>query len=219
LGLYSLSKRTEALGGKCGVTRRADGQQGCAFWFSVPYRPDKAYEDATKAAQAAAMKTFSQAITPSLARQVANLHSIDSTVSMVDSQNSTPMSTLALLAAQDALSSSEVKHRRVLVVDDSLTIMKMVSRTLEQHGFVVDTAKNGFVGLKKMMEANLSTDEPLVSEGSTSSSSVKASRERERERERDTREKEKTKGKDKEKSKPLPYDLVLMDIQMPVMGE
>jgi CheY-like chemotaxis protein len=40
LGLYSLSKRIEALGGEYGVTGRKDGKQGCLFWFSVPYLPD-----------------------------------------------------------------------------------------------------------------------------------------------------------------------------------
>lgn len=41
LGLYSLAKRMEALGGECGVSGRADGKQGSVFWFSFPYRPDE----------------------------------------------------------------------------------------------------------------------------------------------------------------------------------
>jgi CheY-like chemotaxis protein len=40
LGLYSLSKRVEALEGKYGVSRRRDGREGSLFWFSIPYRPD-----------------------------------------------------------------------------------------------------------------------------------------------------------------------------------
>ena len=40
LGLYSLAKRVEALGGKYGVKDRLDGQQGSLFWFTFPYRPD-----------------------------------------------------------------------------------------------------------------------------------------------------------------------------------
>ena len=40
LGLYSLAKRVEALGGKYGVRDRTDGQQGSLFWFTFPYRPD-----------------------------------------------------------------------------------------------------------------------------------------------------------------------------------
>ena len=40
LGLYSMFKRVEALGGDCGVKARSDGTPGSAFWFSFPYRPD-----------------------------------------------------------------------------------------------------------------------------------------------------------------------------------
>ena len=40
LGLYSLFKRVEALGGDCGVKARSDGTSGSSFWFSFPYRPD-----------------------------------------------------------------------------------------------------------------------------------------------------------------------------------
>lgn len=41
LGLFSLSKRVESLGGSCGITDRRDGKGGCLFWFTVPYRPDE----------------------------------------------------------------------------------------------------------------------------------------------------------------------------------
>jgi CheY-like chemotaxis protein len=40
LGLYSLSQRIQALGGKYGVRDRLDGKQGSLFWFNFPYRPD-----------------------------------------------------------------------------------------------------------------------------------------------------------------------------------
>jgi hypothetical protein len=39
LGLFSLSKRIAALGGRCGVDPRADGARGSSFWFEFPYRP------------------------------------------------------------------------------------------------------------------------------------------------------------------------------------
>ncbi len=35
LGLYSLSQRVTALGGRYGVRDRLDGQQGSLFWFSL----------------------------------------------------------------------------------------------------------------------------------------------------------------------------------------
>ena len=40
LGLYSLAKRSDALGGYYGVRARKDGIQGSVFWFAIPYKPD-----------------------------------------------------------------------------------------------------------------------------------------------------------------------------------
>ena len=40
LGLYSLARRVEALGGSYGLSDRRDGQQGTLIWFSFPYKPD-----------------------------------------------------------------------------------------------------------------------------------------------------------------------------------
>ena len=42
LGLYSLRKRMDALGGECSVRDRSDGQQGSVFYFILPYAPDHA---------------------------------------------------------------------------------------------------------------------------------------------------------------------------------
>ena len=41
LGLFSLAKRVEALGGHYGVRNRPDGVQGSIFWFAIPYKPDE----------------------------------------------------------------------------------------------------------------------------------------------------------------------------------
>jgi CheY-like chemotaxis protein/signal transduction histidine kinase len=48
LGLYSLSKRIDALGGRYGVKKRADGKEGSLFWFSLPYRPDRTVTDLSR---------------------------------------------------------------------------------------------------------------------------------------------------------------------------
>jgi hypothetical protein len=67
---------------------------------------------------------------------------------------------------------------RILVVDDALSILKVVSRYLVSEGHHVETAKNGFVALERMKKA--------IAEDVDESTSL---------------------------------DLVLMDIQMPVMGK
>jgi two-component system, sensor histidine kinase len=37
LGLFSLLKRSEAIGGLCGFQNRGDGAQGSVFWFEIPH--------------------------------------------------------------------------------------------------------------------------------------------------------------------------------------
>ncbi len=48
LGLYSLSRRIQALGGTYGVSERLDRQQGSRFWFTFPYRPDAVTAEMTE---------------------------------------------------------------------------------------------------------------------------------------------------------------------------
>ena len=44
LGLYALRKRVEALHGTCGVANRKNGKSGAIFWFMFKYRPDHTME-------------------------------------------------------------------------------------------------------------------------------------------------------------------------------
>ena len=112
LGLYSLSKRVEALGGSNGVTDRSDGKQGSMFWFTFPYRPDEAALDAT---------------TPEGA-------------SSSGERLSQPFIELP-------------KRIRILLIDDSVTILKVTSRLLRMNGHTVQTAANGSLGLKILKDA------------------------------------------------------------------
>ncbi len=55
LGLYSLRKRMEALGGRCGVASRSDGARGSAFWFEFPYRADPSASASPRAASSSTL--------------------------------------------------------------------------------------------------------------------------------------------------------------------
>jgi signal transduction histidine kinase len=57
LGLYSLSKRIEALNGSFGVSNRKDGKQGSLFWFSIPYRPDVATAESLRLMRSASCES------------------------------------------------------------------------------------------------------------------------------------------------------------------
>ena len=120
LGLYSLSKRIEALGGSNGVSDRPDGKQGSMFWFTFPYRPDEA-------------------------------------AGLID--------VLEATSGNAGIRSPvwELLHRRsILVVDDSLSILKVTSRLLKMNDHLVQTAANGFVGLKMLKEAFSSQEFDMV---------------------------------------------------------
>ena len=109
LGLYSLSKRIEALGGSYGVCDRRDNKQGSQFWFTFPYRPDEAAQTATDAILGSDI----------ICRKV-----------------------------------SDSKAMSILIVDDSISILKVTSRLLRMNGHCVVTAPNGSVGLKMLKEAH-----------------------------------------------------------------
>jgi hypothetical protein len=198
----------EALGGYYGVTDRLDGKRGSLFWFAFPYRPDFDAEEAMKLAEVAEVAAeiihgnnplAAPSMLPSATVGVAatatsgtsSVQQRQSAVSRLPSgrMSHKPISLRGLQIAESHMSS----ELRVLVVDDSLTILKMISRTLEQHGFTVETAKNGSIGLNKLIESNL---KPYAATGSGGDDS-----------------------KDQQCDLSKRFDIVLMDLQMPVMGK
>jgi len=86
----------------------------------------------------------------------------------------------------------------MLVVDDSLPILKMLKSMLEKHGYQVDTAKNGLEAVEAVTQ---------LMERSTLS------------RDRKAPDKAKEEDRDKEVNVKgvMKYDCILMDLQMPVM--
>jgi signal transduction histidine kinase/CheY-like chemotaxis protein len=111
IGLYSLTKRIEALGGTNGVSSRSDGQQGSVFWFSIPYRPEEAM------------------IPPKPSKAEIDTVAVGPVVV------------------------SKIASRNILVVDDSLSVLKVTSRLLSINGHTVTTAPNGSAGLLTLIEA------------------------------------------------------------------
>jgi hypothetical protein len=120
LGLYSLSKRIEALGGKFGVNAREDGRPGTQFWFSIPYLPDIEFQPEASVGRSVRSHSVHSVKSPDIKR---------------------------LDECLEDLSSHELS---ALVVDDSPVIVKATSRQLTKAGYTVDTADNGAVGLEKM---------------------------------------------------------------------
>lgn len=167
-GLYSLAKRVEALGGYYGVRKRENGKEGSLFWFAVPYVPDSSEESVPT------MTTFSEKVNKST-RMLAEKSGTNNvsckaaaTSNVMNSATSTKNTTMV-----------QLPKLNILLVDDSLTILKMTTSLLKRHGHLVTQAENGAEALTKLAERATAID-------------------------------------DGNKMLP-PFDVVLMDLNMPVM--
>ena len=102
LGLYSLSKRCEAMQGSCGVSDRSDGNRGSVFWFEFPY-------------------VVSHECAAASAHGSASPERRDSSLT-------------------------------ILIVDDSLMVIKFLAKCLHALGHDTVTAYNGAEGLEKVLQ-------------------------------------------------------------------
>ena len=129
LGLYSLSKRMQALKGIRGVRSRSDGKQGSVFWFAIPYRPDP--QDGTPSDSGSS-------------RFLSRRSSVDMSIPTF----------FALASPGSAESAVPTADRsfRFLIVDDSLSILKVLCRALSNKKYSVETADNGSAGLDRMIK-------------------------------------------------------------------
>eukprot|EP00981_Chlorochromonas_danica_P009181 scaffold2548_cov163-Ochromonas_danica.AAC.8 len=182
LGLFSLARRVEALGGSYGVRKRLDGVQGSVFWFAIPYRPDAVFAEAATA-------TLEHAITSRaplnfFSVRVENDNSIHSknefanTVSRTSKgiHDSSSNEVEPWRRPERRFRSQESDPLTILIVDDAPSIQKMMSMMLRRHGHNVDQADNGVSGLSLVTRAYNEVEEGFPA-----------------------------------------YDVVLMDLQMPVM--
>lgn len=132
LGLYSLSKRVEALGGQCGYESRADGHRGSQFWFSIPYVPDEDYvSEKSKSFE----DLFEHTTTRSCWTDCLDRDSKRAALPRLNSSRSTQIA---------------------LVVEDSAVVAKTTARMLKNSGYDVDLAENGAIGLAMMRQTSYS---------------------------------------------------------------
>lgn len=174
LGLYSLAKRLQALGGCYGVGAREDGLPGARFWFAIPYEPVASdhidlLQDTSSGGSCASstisagVKTVAAtagesagpvppiALVPDMARPSISSRA-QSPVQVCDpcvmhAPVTTPRS-IGRPDEQRAHQPAAISPWRVLVVDDALPILKMTSRLLDKSGHVVVSAENGLECLR-----------------------------------------------------------------------
>lgn len=180
LGLFSLARRVEVLRGKCGVSNRVDGKQGSCFWFYFPYLPDHQASDLAAAVGKVDHRVSSMMV-PVPKELSVRTHSID--MCTTEDIAATNKCALSVELCSPAHMESR-KKLKILVVDDSPTILKMISMMLKREKHDVITATNGAEALHHM--------EALGSEPANGDALAPS---------------------------PSPHivDVILMDLQMPVM--
>jgi CheY-like chemotaxis protein len=139
LGLYTLAKRTEALGGYYGVSARADGQQGTRFFFGIPYIPDE----------------LAASLRPKPAPSVISFMRRDRIASSTDSYSDDEGGGHSRVPSIDFSAKQNRRLLHILVVDDSMAILKMTSMILRKQGHIVETALHGAEAVDKLELARL----------------------------------------------------------------
>ena len=165
LGLYSVATEIDSLGGEYGIFPRQDlvashpdkmtdshesdnepSVTGCVFWFTVPLvlprSSSKSVKGVDKKTSGSKRKLDDDNVNIG-----GNKDDTNKTVDF-ESSNQNPIKTNLKEALLKEDSSKRV--RRVLVIDDSLTIRKGLSRGFQRLGFEVEEAENGLQGLKRL---------------------------------------------------------------------
>jgi CheY-like chemotaxis protein len=134
LGIYSLSKRVESLGGTCGVSSRADGVNGARFWFTLPYRPDVTVaaslaSSSPKARSSLQPAPFSAAVGSGII----------------------PQSTSEITDFDD--DPGKAACTGIMLVEDSHLIQKTCARSFLREGIEVEIANNGLECVEKVYKS------------------------------------------------------------------
>ncbi|RYH30435.1 response regulator [archaeon] len=153
LGLFCLAKRIEALQGQFGVSRVTAGS---VFWFQLPYR-----EDPEAPAPLPDAKLFSNKFSTT----VEDLYLANSTSTRVDDGHSLFLVPDNVLSDDDEVDPEGFKVEEVLsksttlmlplnvlIVDDSMPIVKMMSLQMCNQGHTVSTAKHGAEAVQLIMD-------------------------------------------------------------------
>ena len=162
LGLYSLAQRLNALQGTYGVTRRKDGLQGSLFWFAIPYRPDSLTAEAVSGDESpgsnrnlfkmVAAQSVTEFATPPTDEGKKEVKESKANESIIPPE---PPFTSHANEVDRSLPASAPDIKRkltILLVDDSISILKLTGMMLTRQGFDVTKAENGSEALLKMSD-------------------------------------------------------------------
>ncbi len=141
LGLYGVRMRAEGLGGTCGARHNTASStgSGTVIWFAIPYIPDRSNKSGSTS-------NYCIASASSDGGDAFNSGLVDISAAI---QNANTRQSISL--AEDA-AMIRARHLTAIVVDDTLTVRKLMEKLLLRMGFEsVDCYENGSKGLDAMM--------------------------------------------------------------------
>ena len=153
LGLFSLAKRVEALEGFYGVRHRADDRSGCEFWFAIPYTLVES--DDPVGGNGINEGLVMADISGSTSCEVGEVRSRELshvTVNTLHSPDHTPTRNSSPTRQPTTITAASAETLNILLVDDSLIILKTVGKLLRSQDHTVTEAINGAVALERMAE-------------------------------------------------------------------
>eukprot|EP00599_Poterioochromonas_sp_BG-1_P002176 CAMPEP_0173142420 /NCGR_PEP_ID=MMETSP1105-20130129/6076_1 /TAXON_ID=2985 /ORGANISM="Ochromonas sp., Strain BG-1" /LENGTH=638 /DNA_ID=CAMNT_0014055805 /DNA_START=276 /DNA_END=2192 /DNA_ORIENTATION=- len=148
LGLYSLAKRVEALGGQFGVHPREDGLSGSVIWFAFPYIPDKTHVLVRQRSSAPWQKIENSEKTIFLqtSRNSSSSNLTSAAPTLFVKKNTPPALKFLRGANLD-------RKLCVLVVEDAPTIAKMTCMMLRKQNIETEIAENGQIALDMIVRS------------------------------------------------------------------
>jgi hypothetical protein len=161
LGLFGVRTRAEGLHGACGARHNTASPTGTGtvIWFAIPYKFDRAAEVTFHARNLSRAASHSADLDRELSTDYGSWHSPPPpTPSTQGSQGSPDVQRNPLQSALSDLAHRTdqlVKNRQLtaIVVDDTLTVRKLMEKLLLRMGFArVDCYENGSKGLDAMRE-------------------------------------------------------------------
>ena len=178
-GVYCLKQRVFALGGDCGVSGRSDGKSGTIVWFSIPFTnstpenllvADNSVSNiAVSNAKMSGASAREDKILDINRSEIMGLGGLTPSVSAMchhealDTSTSYPRNVIIaslnsdvpqdLIRAPLHNNANVLQDLRILVVDDSVPILKMMVKLLKQANAIVTESKNGQEALNKFIES------------------------------------------------------------------
>lgn len=155
LGLYSLSKRIEALKGAYGVSKRNNGKNGSLFWFTFPYKIDDSHPShfhhfSKKPGHAKHHKSRDR---PRNIKIVPSNNTIFAPAHKDEVLENASVRSYISDPSPPVTQNIPTNQSTVLLVEGSPTIAKPTSVMLTRQGHKVDVASNGEEALKLIEHA------------------------------------------------------------------